>query len=241
MNIKTASFIIGLIAFLFAYTISVVLANVFRAWSAKKAGDETAEDLGFLSFNPFAHIDFVGFFMLAFLYAMGVFFGWGAYVPINPDNIKSRARLIFVFLSDVIAHFALALCGIIALITIFGMQVLFLTQYMVLNRSMSHLYLAYAYPDASSAVIALGFVLIACIYLNMLMGVFGLIIDGCHLSVILARGRERSDSLSYRQYPYNTILVPLLLIFFFSEGLRHIATTIIIYIGFIIAQLLGLG
>lgn len=238
--VKSASFFIGLISFFIAYLAVVTFANAFRAWVAYKMGDYTARADGFLSLNPLVHIDTSSVALFFMLYYMGIFFGWGRYVPINPDNIEGKWNKVCTFLAGSMAEFGMALLGIIALIGLFDIQIIPLTQYMVLSRNMSHLYLAHVYPDASSLVIAVGFILISFVYLATLLGVFSLIIDGCHLGAILSSGGDESGPFFQRVYPFKNMLIPLILMFFFSEGLRYMATTLIVYVGYVVTHIIGL-
>ena len=69
--------------------LAIVLALSFHEFSHAFAGhiqgDETAERMGRLTMNPFAHIDWIG---LALLVVVG--FGWGKPVPFNPHNLKNK-------------------------------------------------------------------------------------------------------------------------------------------------------
>ena len=233
INIKSAEFLIGIITFLLAYSIAVTLANYFRAWVAKKMGDPTAENMGFLTLNPLVHIDPIGILFLIFFY-----FGWGRHVPINPFNIISPSRtikLIFAYLSDTIAHFFLALCGLVVLVATFDVHILDVARYMILTRNVSHLYLTHFYPDASSLTISLAFIVVALIYLNIILGVLDLIINAC--SIIMLLVVERSPHYAMDN-TYITFLLPILLILFFSEPLRFLAVNFISYAGYTIAHAL---
>ena len=233
INIKSAEFLIGVITFLLAYLIAVTLAGCFRAWVTKKMGDPTAENMGFLTLNPLVHIDPIGILFLILFY-----FGWGRRVPINPFNITSPSRiikLIFAYFSDTIAHFFLAFCGLVLLIATFDVHILNVARYMVLTRDISHLHIAHLYPNASSLIVSLAFIVVALIYLNFILGVLDLIINAC--SIIMLLVVERSPH--YAMYDtYITILLPILLIWFFSEPLRFLAVNFISYAGYTIAHAL---
>lgn len=60
-----------------------------HAWSARRLGDDTAERMGRLTLNPFAHIDFLGTILLPFL---RVPLGWASPVPIDPAQFKEGTR-----------------------------------------------------------------------------------------------------------------------------------------------------
>jgi len=239
INIKSAEFFIGIITFLFAYLIAVTLAGCFRAWVAKKMGDLTPENMGFLTLNPLVHIDPIGIFFLIFFRLMyGEYFGWGRCIPINPFNITSPSRiikLIFAYFSDTFAHFFLALCGLVILIATFDVHILNVARYMVLTRDVSHLHIAHLYPNASSLTVSLAFIVVALIYLNFILGVLDLIINAC--SIIMLLVVERSPHYAMDNI-YITFLLPILLILFFSEPLRFLTVNFISYAGYTIAHAL---
>lgn len=58
-----------------------------HAWAAQKMGDNTARNLGRLTFNPLAHLDIFG---AIFLILFG--FGWAKPVPVNPRNFKNYKK-----------------------------------------------------------------------------------------------------------------------------------------------------
>lgn len=94
-----------------AYSISVTLANIAQTFVAKKLGDETAEDMGFSSLNPFDHISLGGAF--CFLIA-GI--GWSQYVPIENHNFTSPLRTLKIVIAQsagFVAQLMLAITTII--------------------------------------------------------------------------------------------------------------------------------
>lgn len=54
-----------------------------HAYAARKLGDRTAENMGRLTLNPFAHIDIFGSLCLVL-----TGFGWAKPVPVNPNRFK---------------------------------------------------------------------------------------------------------------------------------------------------------
>ncbi len=74
--------IIALPAILFALTVH----EYFHAWTALRFGDTTARDMGRLSLNPLAHLDFFGTLMM---FLSGFRFGWAKPVPVNPFQLKN--------------------------------------------------------------------------------------------------------------------------------------------------------
>ena len=67
-------------------------------------GDDTAQRLGRLSFNPIRHLDMVG---MLFIYFVG--FGWAKPVPVDPRNFVSPRRdMMYVAIAGPLSNIALA-------------------------------------------------------------------------------------------------------------------------------------
>lgn len=225
---------IGIITFLLAYIVSAVLAGYFRAWVAKKCGDSTAEDAGFLSFSPFAHIDLIGLLVLIFFY-----FGWGRYVPVNPFNIEGPWRglkLIAAFYSDLLVHLVLAVISLTILLALFDINILPIARYMILYNDISNLYVAHAYPTYGSSLIAIAFILIAMVYLNLILCVLGLIVNS--VSLILLLLAEHYPEYAHYHY-YMIIFLPIILIWLFAGPLRAFWLNVILFGGYGLAHLFG--
>ena len=69
-------------------------------------GDDTAQRLGRLSFNPMRHLDILG---VLFFYFVG--FGWAKPVPVDPRNFVSPRRdMMYVAIAGPLSNIALAVC-----------------------------------------------------------------------------------------------------------------------------------
>ena len=87
----------------------IFLVLPFHEWAhgftAYKLGDRTAKNMGRLSLNPMAHIDYIG---AALLLIIG--FGWAKPVPINPRNFKNpKAGMAITALAGPLANFVAAI------------------------------------------------------------------------------------------------------------------------------------
>ncbi len=236
ISVRSAELLISLMTFFLAYLAAVTVAGAFRAWVAKKMGDDTAEYVGLLTLNPFAHIDLIG---LVFLFLF--YFGWGRYVPINPANISHpgrRAKLVLAYFADTAAYFVSALFGIVILIVTVGPQMFIVSQRMLVSiQHMSHLYLVSIFPGLSSLTVTLSFIVIAFVYLNVVLGVLSIILN--LFSLIMYFIMERSTRYTTYNY-YFIILIPIIMIFLFSVPLRLISIQVISYVGYGISRALGL-
>lgn len=82
---------------LFLYIIiifSSIIHEYAHGWAAYQLGDSTAERMGRLTLNPFAHIDPFGtvFLPLALLLTSGIFIGYAKPVPFDPRNLRNPRR-----------------------------------------------------------------------------------------------------------------------------------------------------
>ena len=73
---------------------------------ALRLGDDTAQRLGRLSFNPLRHLDILG---MLFFYFVG--FGWAKPVPVDPRNFEHPRRdMMYVAIAGPLSNIALAVC-----------------------------------------------------------------------------------------------------------------------------------
>jgi hypothetical protein len=107
---------------LLSYVPTVTIAGWFEAWVAKKCDDDVAEQFGFLTINPLAHFNVLGFGALLIGRLLGDYLpffqgipGWGRYIPLNPSEY-SRWRASIEFHARGFAHFVLAIAAMIFLI-----------------------------------------------------------------------------------------------------------------------------
>ena len=71
---------------------------------ALRLGDDTAQRLGRLSFNPLRHLDILG---VLFFYFVG--FGWAKPVPVDPRNFEHPRRdMMYVAIAGPLSNIALA-------------------------------------------------------------------------------------------------------------------------------------
>ena len=238
INIQMSDFLIRTITFFLAYIAATTCAGVFKAWVAKKLGDETPEEYGFLSFNPIEHMDFIG---LGFLFLFG--FGWARHIPINSLLIHKPFRylkLAAAYFSDSCAHFFMGLVGTFLLIISFGTSILPIIRYITLwyGTNFSHIAIAQAYPNHSSAMISMAFILIAFTYLNVVLCVLNFIINLVTMGITVTVERTRRyELLGHSTY----FLISFFLILFFSRPLRLLAINTISYVGYYMAYVLGMA
>jgi Zn-dependent protease len=71
---------------------SLTVHEYFHAWTAMKFGDNTAKDMGRLTLNPIAHMDFMGLMVMIISQFQ---FGWAKPVPVNPFNLRDPRKADF--------------------------------------------------------------------------------------------------------------------------------------------------
>jgi hypothetical protein len=133
----------------------------------------------------------------------------------------------------------MALSGIVLLEGMFDLHILGLVRFMVLQRTMSHLLLAHSYPDHNSLAIALGFIIIALVYLNVILGVLYLIINCRDLFLVLSYDCPMTYEMHSAKL--SNVLIPVILVMFASEPLRYLAVHVIVYVGYTIAIITGIA
>jgi len=90
---------------------AVTLHEVAHGWAALYLGDKTAQRLGRLSLNPFAHVDPLGTVLIpaAMLLVGGFIFGWARPVPVVAGNLPNpRRHMALVALAGPMANLLMA-------------------------------------------------------------------------------------------------------------------------------------
>lgn len=89
MNVYIINLIISIPGVILAFTVK----GWAQAYTADKLGDPTPRNLGRLTINPLAHIDFIGFLFILLFH-----FGWTKPVPVNTRYFKKIKRDNAVFI-----------------------------------------------------------------------------------------------------------------------------------------------
>lgn len=104
-----------LIAILTAYFPTVAITGGFEAWLAKKFGDDTAEEAGLLTLNPWVHTRLTGLLMLLFavLARFPLISTFGQYAQIDQFKINQPLRkLKYLLVLWSRAFMSVLLCGL---------------------------------------------------------------------------------------------------------------------------------
>lgn len=159
-----------------------------HAWMSNSLGDPTPKRQGRLTINPFAHIDWIGFFALLL-----VGFGWGKPVQIDPSYYKNRRR----------DEFLVAIAGV-TMNLIIAVVLSFPTKWIIA-----------AYYSSGSAILEnAAMIFIYAVQINVVLMIFNLIpcppLDGWGL--ITQIFKLDRYSWWYKVYNYGTWILLLLIV-----------------------------
>ena len=234
ISIANIESLISIICLCFAYGISVTLTGAGQTYIARAMGDSTAEDEGFLTLNPFNHIDAVGTLCLILFR-----FGWGRQIPINPLFIKHSfhgLRLFLVYSAEALISLVLALCSLICLLPALDNSLFALALNMIVSGSTSTRSIFSLSPHMSTALVIGIVFLLSMIFINTFMATYS-ILSNC-IKYIIARGH--SKGYEYMDYAdYIMLFGPLIFLFFFAEPLRILLINFTVIAAYYFGLLLG--
>lgn len=105
--------LIGILLNFVPIFIAIILHEIAHGYAACKLGDDTARQMGRLSFNPVRHVDLFGTLLLPamlFYSGVGFVFGWAKPVPVNFFHLrKYRRDMVIVASAGIVVNIALAL------------------------------------------------------------------------------------------------------------------------------------
>lgn len=183
-----------------ALLIALSFHEFAHAYVSYKLGDDTAKNMGRLTVNPLAHLDFLGTICLILLR-----FGWAKPVGINPNKFKNRrSGMLLTALAGPAMNFLLALIS--------GFL------YFILK------YMLFASSSSVAAMVFVNIVYYIFVY-NAFLCVFNLIplppLDG---SKVLAS--MFPQKLEYKFYQYEKYMYFALLILIFTGMISRIMSVL---------------
>lgn len=98
--------------------LAITVHEAAHGYVAKYFGDNTAHDLGRISFNPLRHIDPIGTVLIPSLtmFFGGIFFGWAKPVPVNFSRLRNpKKNMLWVAAAGPGANFLMAIIWAILL------------------------------------------------------------------------------------------------------------------------------
>ena len=244
INLAFAEFLFTLILLIAAYFISHTINGYIQAYVCAQLGDDTAKESGYMSLSPLDHIDVVGFLLLIFL---GI--GWLQTVPIDPYAFIGRCRYVRLLaayateacVSTVVAILSLFLCVLfygysLTVLLVVKLFTFYIKPFMILFSS-SHLNIAALFTEHQSPLaIALAFLLVSLVYLNIWIATISLIWNSFRYMLVV--GFERG--YAYVEYAdYLSFFGPFLVLIFFGDRLRYFLLQLTDWGAWHIAHLFG--
>jgi len=116
-----------LIPYFLLLLLSLSVHEAAHAWTADRLGDPTARQLGRITLNPLAHIDWIGTVLFPLIAMLSGFplFGWAKPVPVEWRNLKNPRRdFAVIAAAGPISNLLLALIAAAILVAIGGPYVL---------------------------------------------------------------------------------------------------------------------
>ncbi len=232
ISVQYAEVLVAKIVLLISYFITIPIVGWVRAWVAEKMGDDTPEQLGFLTINPMAHISLLWVCFIMFL----TDFGFGKYIPINPLNIHGKwrpARLVAAYLSDAFASIVLAFLALFCFVLFFGADP------SIFFRSFFNLRGAVGYPAysvTSSTGIATGLLLMSFVYFNSMLAAFNIIVNLFYLGFFYFVDNAQSRA---QHVEWIMLIGPLILIVVFFGTVQLGILKLIALLGTLLGTLIG--
>jgi len=242
LNVQNATFIATFITYIIAYFITVPFGGFFRAWVADRLGDSTGKDLGYLTLNPLAHFDAMGFVMLFLSYIFfNNFFGWGAFVPVNPFNFTGtfkRLKLFIASTADVVGYLFSALVCVAILVALFDPTIgIIIYKSIMQHGNIDHTFLMKIYPNHSSLFIIIAMILMATTVLSVILALVYLIRNVFMLIPLMRmQGNMYEGEMSF----FYSFLLPSLAIIFLLPLMLTITAQTLIMSGVMITRSMSL-
>jgi hypothetical protein len=212
MSLQNTEFLVQKILIVLSYFVSIPILGYFRSWVNARLGDDTGEQLGFSTLNPMQHISFFWIFIL--LIIPDIQFGFGQYIPINPNAIVGkwrRLKVMAAYFSDVLFGIFLALISLLLCVIIFRQSPLSL----FINFGVFQLASSYAPLEACSSLsIVVGLFLIRFAVFNTMLAAFSMIVNFFYM-VFLSYFLSRNNFPGYADWIL--FLAPLFLLLFFQS------------------------
>jgi len=174
---------------------SLTVHEFFHAYIAYRFGDSTAKDMGRLTLNPLAHLDFFG---TAMMFLSQFRFGWAKPVPVNPYNLRNPR----------VADFWISAAGPLSNI---GLAILFGLVFRTIVAG------GIMVPEAVLKIIRFG------VQINVSLAFFNLIplypLDGSHILKSLLPPRYEAKLFAFQRFsPYILLFLIVTRSFWFILG-----------------------
>ncbi len=212
ISLQNAEFLVQKILIVLSYFIAIPILGCFRSWVSARLGDDTGQQLGFTTLNPMTHISFFWVFIL--LVIPDIPFGFGQYIPINPNAIMGkwrRLKVTLAYFSDAILGIFLALIALLICVFIFRQNPFLLYVNFGAFQLASH----YASVETTSTFsIVVGLFLVRFAIFNSMLAAFSMIVNFFYM-VFLSYFLSRNAFPGYADWLL--LFVPLILLLVFQS------------------------
>jgi len=233
LTVETATYLSGLLTKFLVNVGSVTLVGYCQTVASSKVGDDTAENMGYATLNPFVHIDMI--FLLSFM-LFGI--GLDRYPTLNPLLVSAPWRTFkfyFVYFLNTFLYLMISIGAMALLLIFFGSTILdlFLT-FSPCVDSMCSAQIMTRYPELSSWAFSLALIGVAVVYINSLLAVFSFAWNGMRLFIMPLLNNYLEDA---RHRDIWIILSMILMFYLFINPLLYAALIIISVFGHALAAL----
>ncbi len=232
LTVEHATFLSSIFTTFLANVFSVTVVGWARAALASYFGDDTAEQLGFKTLNPLAHIDI--FFIFSFM-LFGI--GLGQYPFIEWSKVKGPLvdlKFYSAYFLNSFLYILISIISLASLLIFFGPSILELFK----TVTLVDLDVLRFYPNISSFALTLALIGVAMVYINGLLAVFSLFVNLLHLVGIPVLKHFFKET----KYQEIWVLVGAIALIYLLLGPLHVVTQWIIYgAGYTIAHIIGIA
>lgn len=216
LNLSNAEWLFTTVILIFVYFISLTINGLVQTLVSSKLGDRTAENAGYLSFNPLIYFEPIRFIFLLIFGA-----SWPNSVPNDLFNITGPNRMLklfTIFITEGFTYFIMALTALASVVYFYGNLASFEIAKAMFYPNISILKLAnFIFPQEPTMSLVITLILITFASLNIFMAVLSLIINAFRYFLVL--GLEKR--YSYIEYADYFMLFGSIFVFFFANPLRY--------------------
>lgn len=210
--------LLALMSRLIAYFLVITPAGAFHAWVTKKMGDASASEMGLESLNPLVHVDIIGIICLTLFR-----FGWGRQIPINPQSISGKHRVIKLAtasFASIPIYLVQAIIYIALLAVMFGGTLQIFTN-----------------QNVSSLTLVIRNILITGAMLSIFLLIIELVFKGVMFLVTILTEKQY---IQPQHVWYTLFIIPIILLLILGQTLQNIFISQIFKIADAIAWLFGI-